>query len=80
MSNLSLFPPASPRRRPIRLHSAGDARRFLSKLINGVFRNEIDSGTAARLGYLAGILLKTIETSDIEQRLVDLEKRLAERG
>lgn len=80
MSNLSLFSPRPPsRRRPIRLHTAADARRFLSKLMNGVFRNEIDSGKAARLGYLAGILLKSIETADIERRLADLERTLSEK-
>lgn len=80
MENLSLFAQASPsRKRPIRLHTAADARRFLSKLMNGVFRNQIDSAKAARLGYLAGILLRTIETADLERRLAELENALAEK-
>ena len=79
MENLSLFSQALPSKRPIRLHTAADARRFLAKLSNGVFRNQIDSAKAARIGYLIGILLKTIETADIERRLAELEKAIAER-
>jgi hypothetical protein len=37
----------------------------------------MDPARAARLGYLAGILLKSIETADIEQRIVELEKKLS---
>ena len=78
MSNLELFHRPLPfGKRPIRLQSARDVRKFLGKLINATARNDMDPDKAARLGYLAGILLKSIETSDIEGRLAELESKLA---
>jgi hypothetical protein len=59
--------------RPIPLENAVQVRIFLSKLINGVMRAEIEPGTATKIGYLAGVLLKAIEVSEIENRLNELE-------
>ena len=64
-------------KRSVKLQTARDVRKFLAKLINVTARNDIDPDKAARLGYLAGILLKSIETSDIEGRLAELENKLA---
>jgi len=38
-------------------------------------RDEMEPGKGGRLGYLTGILLKSIEVSDLEQRVQDLEAR-----
>jgi hypothetical protein len=81
MNNYELFSASvgQKRKRPIRLRTARDARKLVAALINQVYRREMDPARAARLGYLAGILLKSIETADIEQRLVELEKKLSEK-
>ena len=36
-------------------------------------RAEIEPATATKIGYLAGVLLKAIEVSEIENRLNELE-------
>ena len=36
-------------------------------------RSEIEPATATKIGYLAGVLLKAIEVSEIENRLQQLE-------
>ena len=65
-----------PHKRAIRLNTARDARRFLAKVINSVMRDEMEPGKGGRLGYLTGILLKSIEVSDLEQRVQDLEAQI----
>ncbi|OGQ00206.1 MAG: hypothetical protein A2Z40_03655 [Deltaproteobacteria bacterium RBG_19FT_COMBO_60_16] len=67
------FPPPPPRQRAIRLNNARDTRRFLSRLINGLMRDEIDESKAGKAGYLVGIMLKVIETYELEQRVSKLE-------
>lgn len=80
MSNYSLFPPQKvPWKRPIRLRTACDARKFIAKLMNGVYRDQIDPNRAGRLGYLAGVFLRSLEVSDLEKRLAELEKVLLEK-
>jgi hypothetical protein len=80
MSNYSLFPPQKvPWKRPIRLRTASDARKFIAKILNNLYRETLDPNRAARLGYLAGIFLKSIEVADLEKRLAELEKALLEK-
>lgn len=47
---------------------------FIARLINGVMTGEVEPGTATKVGYLAGVLLKAIELSDLENRLNQLER------
>lgn len=61
-------------RRAIPLRNAFDVRRFLARLINQVRRGETEAGDAAKLAYLAGVLMKAIEMSEFEQRLTVLER------
>lgn len=80
MNNYNLFPPQKvPWKRPIRLRTASDARKFIAKLMNGVYREQLDPNRAGRLGYLAGVFLKSIEVADLEKRLAELEKALLEK-
>jgi len=48
-------------------------------LIRRTEAGAVEPGLAGKLGYLAGILLKCIETSDLEQRMTMLEKTIAEK-
>jgi hypothetical protein len=81
MNNFELFripPPLG--KRPAKLQTARDVRRWLSKLINATARNEVTPDMAARLGFLASILLRAIESSDFEGRIAELEKALEEKS
>lgn len=62
-----------PPLRSLRLRSAFDVRRFLGRLINEARRGQIELQDATRLAYLATVLMKSIELSDLEQRLSQLE-------
>jgi hypothetical protein len=78
--NEGITVPLPPRKRAVRLQTARDARRFLSKIINGVFRDELDAQKAARIGYLLGIYLRSLEVDELAQRLDAIEKRIEGRG
>ena len=67
-------------KRAVRLRNASDVSVFLAKLINQVLRDEVDPQTASKVGYLANILLGALETSDLEARVGELERRLEEQG
>jgi len=50
-----------------------DVARLVADTINQVRRGELDPKVANAVGYLAGILVKTLERSDLEARLEVLE-------
>ena len=56
-----------------RLKTAQDLRRYLADLINRVEQAETTPELAGKLGYLANILLRVIEGSDMEARITALE-------
>ena len=60
----------------IRLDSARDVHKLLSKMINERRRDEIDSAQCRDIGYLAKIMLESIEAGEIEERLAQLEQQL----
>lgn len=66
-------------KRHIRLESARDARKLLAKVINQRLRDEVDGETCRDVGFLTKILLSAIETSELEDRLAELEKKLEEK-
>lgn len=57
-----------------RLKTSQDIRRYLANLINRAESGETEIMTASKLGYLASILAKVIETSDLEERIKRLEE------
>ncbi len=63
-----------PRKRSVRLKTAFDVQRFLAKLVNGVYRDEIEPGKSTKIGYLLGVMLRSQELGDIEARLTALEQ------
>lgn len=64
-----------PKRRSIRLRTALDVRKLLSKLINGMYRDEIDDTKGTKIAYLCNVFLKSHEISEIESRLKALEEK-----
>lgn len=62
----------------VRFESAGDVRRFMSRIINLRANDLMDSYTSRDLGYLCNILLKSIELSSLEDRLTYIEEQLKE--
>ena len=59
------------------LDTAGDVKRFLRWCILSVRDQSLDVRTAGTLGLLGCYLMKAMETTELERRLEDLEKRLA---
>lgn len=66
-------------KRHIRLESARDVRKLLAKIINQRLRDEVDGEACRDVGFLTKILLSSIETSELEDRLAELERRLEEK-
>ena len=62
-----------PRRR---LKTMEDIRRYMADLINRTEHGKVEAGLAGKLGYLSSILVKIIETGDIEKRLEVLERKV----
>jgi hypothetical protein len=58
----------------IRLNSARDVHKLLSKMINERRRKEIDTKECRDIGFLAKILLDSIEAAELEDRIGNLEK------
>ncbi len=65
----------TPRPRSVQLETARDCRKFLSRIINAAYRDELPHDKAGKLGYLVSIILKSIETHDLEKRIATLEER-----
>jgi hypothetical protein len=54
-------------------------RRELARLYVDARQERLDPSAAAKLAYILTCLHKAIETEMVEQRIADLEKRLAQR-
>ena len=71
------LPPAKPVR-SISLKTPLHVQRFLGRLINEVRRGERESGEATKLAYIAGLLLRSFETLQLENRIAEIEKKIGE--
>jgi hypothetical protein len=60
--------------------TAQEVRAALGQFISDVRARRLDSKVASTLGYLANVLLKSIEVSDVEGRLAALESVLGAGG
>jgi hypothetical protein len=58
-----------------RFNTGQDCRRYIASVINRVEAGELDAALGSKLAYITNILVKTIETSDIEARLQALEEK-----
>lgn len=63
-------------RRPIRVRSIHDAGRLLSRVLMQLQKDEISEAKAKSIGYVCNSYIKAFEMSDLESRLVELEKRV----
>lgn len=63
-------------KRAVKLKSSWDVSRLLAKTINQLLRGEITEQRAGKVGYLANVLLRALEASDLEKRVEHLERRL----
>ena len=61
------------------LHSGKDVSAFLAETINQVRKGQLSPKIASTVGYLTGLLIKALETSDIEERLARVEQALKTR-
>ena len=58
------------------LRNTLDVRRYISRLMNTVEAGQMDGDTARTLGYLARVLLKTIELLDVQGELKKINEQL----
>jgi hypothetical protein len=64
------------KQRRIKLKNPRDIKRFLAKLLNQLYRKEIDPEIARDAGYLAKILLDCIEKVDLQEEIERIKKKL----
>lgn len=69
--------PPSPRQR-LPLKSAEDVRRELARLYREARGKRMDVADASRLANILQILGRLIETSDLEARVIEVERLLAD--
>lgn len=65
------------KRRGVRLRTALDIQRALSRCYNGVLQGTLDPAIGARLAYIATVMLKCVELTGIEARLTSIETALS---
>jgi hypothetical protein len=58
---------------PLSIKTPKDIGILLEDTINGVRSGEIPPNIANTIGYLAGHILKALETSDIDEKVAELE-------
>ena len=61
------------------LDSGKEVAVFLAETINQVRKGQLSPKIASTAGYLAGLLMKALETSDLEERLARVEHALKTR-
>ena len=62
----------------VRLNTARDVHKLLSMVINERRRGEVDSAECRDIGYLAKILLESMDAGINEERIDIIEKKLKE--
>ena len=67
-------------KRHIRLNSARDIHKLLSKMINERRRMEIDTLECRDIGFLAKILLDAYAKGELEDRIEKLEILIEQQG
>ena len=60
------------------LETAGDVKRFLKWCIHSIREQTLDPKTAAIMAQIGAFLLKTVETTDLENQLLLLQARIEE--
>ena len=60
----------------IRLNNPNQVRRLLNRTINELLSDKIEVDKARCIGYLSSILLKSIETEELEGRISKIESQV----
>ena len=60
----------------VKLGSVGDVVALLQETVRDVLTLENSIGRARAVGYLAGIAVRALEVSDLEQRIAVLERKV----
>lgn len=62
----------------IRLDDARSVRKFLSKLVGELYRDERDGASARDMAYICKVILEAHQVGELEERLAELERKLTE--
>lgn len=62
-----------------RLETAGALTRFMSELIQDLLAGKVDADTGRAVVYAVSVQRQLIEKSELAQRLIEVEKLLAQR-
>ncbi len=57
------------------IKTVNDLRIILSRAINLLLRDELESSVASSLSSLANVMLKTLQMTDLESRITKLENQ-----
>ncbi len=60
----------------IKFDNATDVREFLTGMINDVMQGKIDVRVCTSINYLLNTVLKSLEISEIEKKLKELENKV----
>lgn len=74
--DLSLEAGGEGRKTQVRLKSLGDIRRFMARIANDLDADRIQESKARTLGYLCSVLRDVVKDSDLEARVLKLEKEM----
>jgi len=64
----------------IRVNNGSMVKRLLNRTLNQLLKDEITTEMARTIGYLSSIILKALETQELEQRMIELERQLLKKG
>jgi|AntAceMinimDraft_9_1070365.scaffolds.fasta_scaffold00753_20 hypothetical protein len=59
-----------------RLKTLCDIRRYLASILNRIESGELDPAIGGKTAYIANILIGCIRDSELEERIVALEKQI----
>lgn len=65
-----------PTAKTLTLATKGDFLTLMALTINQVRRGELDTETGRTVGYLAGVALKALDDSGVDERVTQLEEKL----
>ena len=65
---------------PVTISTVPDVVGLLARTVNDVLTLENSIQRARAIGYLAGVIVKALEVSDLEERLTAIESVLKARG
>lgn len=65
---------------PVKLESPNDVKKFLGRVINAVWAEDVPVPVGSSMGFLARCWLDAYEASDITKRLDEIEEKLNKTG